>query len=369
MIFYIKEEYYMKKIKKRVKVDEVIINVEDINDLIQKISKKFKIYAPVDKENRVIWGEIRNFSEISKDYIGGKQTTILPPTKQFFFPARETLLTFNKNQNNYEIIKDNNKEKFVIFGVHPCDIHGILLMDKVFLDGFVDDFYKNRRKNSIIIGMDTLPNEWNFAKYAKTDTVNSGFDLFLTPIENNKFYTIIGTGTGKKLLNLLKKQIKKPTKNDYKSVEKFKVLKNKSYKVRVDMNDLPKLLDRTFESKIWDEIGKQCVACTRCSIVCPTCYCHNVKEDFNLNLSAAERFRTWDSCLRNNFALVAGGHNFRPSLKARIRHRYYHKERIFSYTYGKPSCVGCGRCGRDCKAGIKPNEVYNKLRQMELSHE
>ncbi len=342
---------------------EYIMSVNVLKNFIEVLSTKYKTYAPVNKEKRVVWAQIKNFNEISRDYIDGIQTTILPP-KYFFFPPNEKLLFLNSNNVDY---KKNEQihEPFILFGVHPCDIHGLLLMDKIFLENYVDDFYKEKRDNAIIIGMDTMPNEWNFSKSAGTDIIDSGFDIFLIPLKENKFYIKIATKKGLSLIKNIN-GLFPLNKNDKKLLTEFYTEKNKRYKRNVDMHDLPKLLDRTYESKIWDEIGKQCVACTRCSIVCPTCYCFNIKEDYYLNLIEGERVRTWDSCLRQNFALVAGGHNFRSSLKARIRHRYYHKERIFSYIYGKSACVGCGRCSRDCKANIKPDEVFNKLRQLEI---
>lgn len=351
-----------RKIKKSIKKIVRVIKKHTLAKIIINLSKKFEIYAPVDKETRVVWGKIKKFDEISKDYIDGKQTTVLPP-KYFFFPPNEKLLSFN-NQNDYKTNKMKQKP-FILFGLHPCDIHGLLLLDRVFLENYIDNFYKEKRDNALIIGFDTMPNEWNFAKSAGTDTVDSGFDIFLTPIKD-KYFIEIATRKGTLLIKDIK-GFSLPNKNDIKEYNEFKSEKNKRYTRNVDMHDLPTLLDRTYESKVWDEIGKQCVACTRCSIVCPTCYCHNVKEDYFLDLINGERVRTWDSCLRQNFALVAGGHNFRHSLKARIRHRYYHKERVFSYIYGKSACVGCGRCSRDCKADIKPDEVFNKLRLAEIN--
>ena len=36
-----------------------------------------------------------------------------------------------------------------------------------------------------------------------------------------------------------------------------------------------------------------------------------------------------DSCLFKDYALVAGGHNFRPDRDSRIKNRYFHKQRGF----------------------------------------
>ena len=69
------------------------------------------------------------------------------------------------------------------------------------------------------------------------------------------------------------------------------------------------------------------------------------------------RERIWDACTSPQFALVAGGHNFRPTAARRVRHRMYHKLNGFLANHDRMLCVGCGRCVKACKAGINPIEV------------
>lgn len=61
------------------------------------------------------------------------------------------------------------------------------------------------------------------------------------------------------------------------------------------------------------------------------------------------------------FALVAGGENFRPNRTQRIRHRIYRKFKYQMQKYGEPFCVGCGRCSRACLVDIRPDKVLNDL--------
>jgi sulfhydrogenase subunit beta (sulfur reductase) len=98
-------------------------------------------------------------------------------------------------------------------------------------------------------------------------------------------------------------------------------------------------------------------------MVCPTCYCYDVKDVLTLGgCKAGSRCREWDSCLFSTHALVAGGENFRDHQADRIKFRFYHKQRGFVAEYGHPSCVGCGRCTVACPAGINDVDVINRLR-------
>jgi sulfhydrogenase subunit beta (sulfur reductase) len=96
--------------------------------------------------------------------------------------------------------------------------------------------------------------------------------------------------------------------------------------------------------------------------VCPTCYCFDVKDEVELGNPTGSRIRSWDSCLFKTHALVAGGENFRESRASRIKYRFYHKQRGFVAEYGRPSCVGCGRCAECCPAGIDIINVIQTIR-------
>jgi sulfhydrogenase subunit beta (sulfur reductase) len=64
-------------------------------------------------------------------------------------------------------------------------------------------------------------------------------------------------------------------------------------------------------------------------------------------------------------ALVASGENFRRARASRIKFRFYHKQRGFVAEYGRPSCVGCGRCVSACPVNIDVVEVIDRLRRVE----
>jgi sulfhydrogenase subunit beta (sulfur reductase) len=123
------------------------------------------------------------------------------------------------------------------------------------------------------------------------------------------------------------------------------------------------LLDAKFDDAIWDELGQRCLSCGACSMVCPTCYCFDVKDKLSLDGASGERDRVWDSCMFSEFAEVAHGQNFRASAASRVKYRYYHKQWGYLSKFERVLCVGCGRCERACKAQISPRVVVDALQK------
>ncbi len=126
---------------------------------------------------------------------------------------------------------------------------------------------------------------------------------------------------------------------------------------------IPDLLKKVYEeSGFWEEHSEKCLACGSCVLVCPTCYCFDVKDNPDLSLDGGERIRTWDGCLLEDFAKVASGENFRPTRPTRYRHRYFKKGKYLFDKFGFISCVGCGRCGSNCLPDIaNPVSLFNDM--------
>ncbi len=96
-------------------------------------------------------------------------------------------------------------------------------------------------------------------------------------------------------------------------------------------------------------------------MACPTCYCYGVTERVSMDFQQAEKRKFLYSCNLVDFALVAGGHNFRPAAESRLKYRYYHQHCGFAEAYDEAKCVGCNRCGSVCLAGINPPDVIGDL--------
>ncbi|MFC2075540.1 4Fe-4S dicluster domain-containing protein [candidate division KSB1 bacterium] len=304
-------------------------------------------YLPVD-----------SFDEIDLDY----DTTDFS-AKSYLMPYKVNLSTFKFQDNDWEQEISYRVQPRVLFGLHACDIHGLLKLDKVFVkDLFPSPYYVSRRKNTVIIGIDHMPCEKGFCRSLGTDTVTRGFDLFLTDL-GERYFVAIDSDRGFNLLNQVKvKDITNRDTSEYLKIRKQIVA---AYKTKVNVQNLPNLLDIEFESKVWEKWGDKCLSCGSCAMVCPTCYCYGINEYVSMDFSEGVKQKMLYSCNLKDFALVAGGHNFRPERKTRLKYRYYHQHRGFVENYDEPKCVGCNRCGRACLAGINPPDVIADLQAEE----
>ncbi len=248
-------------------------------------------------------------------------------------------------------------------GLHACDINGLLKMDKVFMkDVFPSPYYVSRRRNTFIVGIDHDPCEGGFCQSLGTDTASSGFDLFLTDL-GDRYFTAIGSNRGFSTLSKVKvREVGAADTGDYLEVRK-RIRRGAT--THVETHNLNNLLDIEFESEVWKKWGAKCLSCGSCAMVCPTCYCYGVCERVSLDHKSGQKIKQLYSCNLVDFAQVAGGHNFRPRRETRLKYRYYHVHRGFAETYEESKCVGCGRCGRTCLAGINPPDVIRDLQAEE----
>jgi len=323
--------------------------------LVAGLLKEFKVYGPVKKNDFPMYGEITSPDDLNLVH---SPTHVSP--KQYLFPQRETLLRFPSGE--CPVVEPVvEAEDQVLFGVHPCDIHAIKLLDRVFAYGTADANYLKRREKTIIIGIDCIPDKYCFCKDVNTMTVESGFDLFIHNIETG-FLMESGTPKGKKLL-LKYAKTRKASKGEVKKLSQIQNQKKEIFvtSINADASTLPLIYSGSYNSAVWERIGSICYGCGSCNLVCPTCYCFDVKDNMKLNLKEGERYRVWDGCTLEDFAKVAGGHNFRKTRGERLRHRFNRKFQYQVDKFGGLFCVGCGRCSRTCLVNINIAEVTNEL--------
>lgn len=329
----------------------------DLPAFVDKLAQSFELYGPARKEFKYAFKRAYSFSELDLGY----NTTLLPP-KKYLLPQREVLLSYTLGPS-VTLDAPTENMKRVIFGVHSCDTHGIWLLDDIFAEGSPDAHYLSRRDNTFVIGVDCKEPCWehSFCKSMGTLKPGGGYDIFLTDM-GDEYAAQVATDAGQALL-------------DYGAFYypdlKFKEALYETWRGKIaefpdriefDTEKLPALLADAYDDLIWDALEERCFDCGACTIVCPTCYCFDVLDEADAGLKRGVRYRRWDSCQLQDFAVLAGGQNMRGKRSDRLRHRFFRKGKYFKEKFGRFACVGCGRCGRACLVHIDVMEVFNQLK-------
>jgi len=335
-----------------------VITKSDIAPFVSNAMNQYDVFGPVAREGGFMFAPIADASLLRLDYT----TTVLPP-KKYLLPQHETLFTFRTDMPSASPVFDMKWR--VIFGLHTCDLHAMDLLDSVFGKGQADVHFMKRRGTTLIVSIECLNpcDENSFCKSMNTLSASSGFDLHLTDL-GDEYAVDIGSSAGEALLNTYART-HEAMRDDVTQLDRTLSAKWGRFplKLNVPGKDLPSLMAMSYKSPVWDDLGKKCLACGACNIVCPTCYCFDVREQMSLDGKTGERYRVWDSCQLDEFARVATGENFRKTRGQRLRHRFFRKGKYIPDMHHALGCVGCGRCARACLVDITPVGVWNSLYQ------
>ena len=324
---------------------------ENLSALFQMIAGEQELYLPVKVSNQVNFAAWTEDAEVDLDTLKSVKSP-----KDVFFPQSENLYTCIKDGKKIKIepeaLKDQN---FVVFGMKACDVKGVEVLDKVFLADPVDTFYAARRAHGTIVAMACHePEESCFCKVFGVDCAEPVADVAAWMVEGEVYWKAL-TEKGETLTKSVESLLTAADENDEAKVESEKTT------IRSIVEKLPysnlslegwngDVLMEKFNSPVWEELYKPCLACGTCTFVCPTCQCYDIK-DYDTG-HGIQRFRCWDSCMYSDFTMMAHGNN-RTSQMQRFRQRFMHKLVYFpANNNGMYSCVGCGRCVEKCPSAL-----------------
>ncbi|HSL10337.1 MAG TPA: 4Fe-4S dicluster domain-containing protein [Actinomycetota bacterium] len=281
--------------------------------------------------------------------------------KRFLFPPRETIQTATRDADGRVDVRpaDLPTERFAFVGLRACDLHAIEIQDRVFL--VADPAYRARREGSVAIGVNCeVPGATCFcASMGTGPRCSSGFDLALTELADGGFTVDIGTVVGAELMD----ELHATGADGARIAESYAVSERAiaAMERTLDTDDLPALLYRNREHPRWDDVAARCLTCTSCTMVCPTCFCHDLTEGVSLDGTRSERERTWASCFSESFSHLSPG-AVRTTGSARYRQWLIHKFASWIDQFGTSGCVGCGRCITWCPVGIDVTEEIAAIR-------
>lgn len=327
------------------------IKKSDLSKWIDKlISQGKQVLAPKLKNKKVLFSEVRSYTEIEHDYI---QTSL--SAKDSVFPRCEELFSYTTSSEGMQVNNTVMEVKnTVVFGLRPCDASAFNYLDSFFKDPNPDyHYYARRDKNTLIAVSCTKADDFCFCTSVGINPgTTNGADVLLTYMDNDDVYAEVLTDKGQSVVSISSELFFDTPERDKKPF-----LADVPVKITTD-NITTKLKD-LFDSDKWKTLSLGCLGCGACAYSCPTCTCFDVQDEGNIK--GGVRVRCWDSCGYGLFTKHASGHNPRHNQVERRKQRLMHKFAYSVENLGTLSCVGCGRCIRVCPSQINIIENINSL--------
>ncbi len=339
-----------------------VIGESALSTWVATMLRRAEVVAPTAAHGTdVMYDVVQRPDQVAWDY-----TSSLTPLKRFLFPQVDEVLHWSGQSNEGLHVEPTYDERERIFlAVRPCDVAGILFLDRVFSRDRDDIYYLSRRERSTLIALTCAePGENCFCVCADAGpSLEAGYDLQLTRLSDG-YLVEVGSDKGAALIGEAESMFAPPAeemlrlRHDMAREVETRFAEHKAYFAAA----LRKVTFDRVPDELWGEMAERCLECGGCSFVCPTCTCFLVADA--ARGGEGERERLWDSCLYEAYALEASGHNPRAERKHRVKARFFHK---LSYQFAKPleahGCVGCGRCITACMGSNDMPSVTARLRR------
>ncbi len=349
------------------------ISRDKLDSLYSAIAENYDLFMPIKAAGKTNYGF---WSEGEEGDIDTLKT--IRSGKDAFFPQVEQLYTVNREFIPADVAGGEEAEKaadtpirtklsitpgklvdhdFVVFGMRPCDVRGIEVMDNVYLKDPVDSYYKSRRDHGIVVALACHePEESCFCTVFGIDPADPSkakADVATWLIEDKLYWKPI-TEKGEALTAKLASMFEEDSQADAKvDAEKAAIedIAGQLPNAELSLEGWGAgKTDEKFDSPVWDKVYKGCLGCGTCTFVCPTCQCYDIKD--YTTKDGIQRYRCWDSCMYSDFTLMAGGQNRQTQLQ-RFRQRFMHKLVYYpTNNDGMFMCVGCGRCVEKCPQSL-----------------
>jgi ferredoxin len=363
-----------------------ILELKDLDALIGALRRSgYTVIGPTVRDGAIVLEPLEGAAELPKGWTdvqapGAYALEKLPSDemfgyvvgphswKKFLFPPRASLFKAQRTSKGFEVMQGNGQEppKYAFIGIRPCDLAALDTHDRIFMKGhYVDPTYRALREMLFTVAVNcTRPGGNCFCTSMDTGPVaQEGYDLSITEVlEGTAHYFVVDAGSsrGREILGEVPHREAEKHEEDSAHVRTARAAGNMPKSV--DTENIKPMLYAAFEHAEWDEVAKRCLACTNCTMVCPTCFCSTVEDTTDLTGSRAERNKRWDSCFTMDYTKVAGG-NVRPSKRARYRQWLTHKFAYWIDQFGTSGCVGCGRCITWCPVGIDVTAELGAIRR------
>ncbi|HKL78701.1 MAG TPA: 4Fe-4S dicluster domain-containing protein [Gammaproteobacteria bacterium] len=285
--------------------------------------------------------------------------------KPLTFAPRETVWWAEQDENGglqFGAVEEAS-EPLAVIGARACDLAGLSLQDRHFLDGEADPHYRARRERLFLVAVNcTHPADTCFcASTGDGPRAESGFDLVLSE-QDSGFLVAAGSEAGRAILAQLPTRAASARENEQADNEIAAAAD--AQQRSLPSHNLRDFLFARQNSAHWEAVAERCLACGNCTNVCPTCFCHSLETVPDLAGQRSERVRQWDSCFSPGHSELHGI-PVRATTANRYRQWLTHKLGGWHDQFGRSGCVGCGRCITWCPTGIDLTAEVAALEQEE----
>ncbi len=270
-------------------------------------------------------------------------------------PPERPLLEIRSRGPTLEFVEpEHHTERTALFGIRPCDLAAMEVQDRVLARGpHPDPRYVAARDTTLVVVVNCgVPADTCFCPSTRTGPrARSGFDLSVTEVvDQTDHYFVLepGSEAGVEIVERL----------EHRPADRAEVnaaLATTEAAVEAISRSLPEQLNGRLlaaaDHSRWDEVAARCLSCGNCTMVCPTCFCSDVRDTTDLAGDTATRVQVWDSCFTLGHSHLHGG-SVRADTRSRYRQWLTHKLDTWWDQFGQSGCVGCGRCITWCPPGI-----------------
>jgi sulfhydrogenase subunit beta (sulfur reductase) len=327
-----------------------------IADLLNEWRQGFNVFVPSRDEGVAKWAR---WDGGDAEFLEWYRNTVVPP-KALFFPPLEEMFSFHKDGDGYQVEQPPPaEERWLIFGIRPCDARALAVLDLNFKEGYEDLYYLKRRENGVLVGLGcTRPYESCFCTslgIGPTDAAD--VDLMLTDV-GAYFLVEAVTDRGEELLGKTS-LVHAATGADEARAEEERKAAGARVTRKIDSQGISEKLRASFEDKgFWERVSAKCISCGICTFLCPTCYCFDISDELVKRHGA--RFRSWDSCAFSLYTKMPM-ENPRREKWRRLRQKVCHKYEFYPDSFDVIACTGCGRCIRLCPVNWDITWVLSSL--------
>jgi ferredoxin len=284
--------------------------------------------------------------------------------KSEFFPAHDELWRARSNDGHVELVETlDDRPPLAVVGARPCEVAALAVLDRVFIEGQHRDMrYALRREHAFVAVVECAsPSATCFCDSMGTGpNVEFGFDLALTELDDVDGHRFLARVGSARALSALEGVVCSSASVDDLSARDAVLDGARNRMVRhLDTDGLAGVLARNLEHPRWAEVAERCLSCGNCTLVCPTCFCSDVRDATELDGDVI-RERTWASCFSIDHSYLHGG-AVRPTTQSRYRQWMTHKLSTWWDQFDTTGCVGCGRCIAWCPVGIDITEEASAI--------